>query len=216
MKMIFKIAKTELRNLFYSPVAWLLTIAFMVQCAVFYTNPLYSGAKWQDVLLRNTPAFKNWGPKSMTTNIFLNPDGILNNVLQNLFLFVPLLSMGLISREINNGTIKLLYSSPVKVRGIVLGKYFAIMLYNLLLLLILGIFMVSAAFNIKSVDYGLLLSASLGFYLLVCAYSAIGLFMSSLTIYQIVSAIGSFVTIFILSRIGGLWQNDAIDHRSAL
>jgi len=206
MKMIFKIAKTELRNLFYSPVAWFLTIAFIVQCAVFYTNPLYSGAKWQDVLLRNTPSFKNWGPKSMTTNIFLSPDGIFNNVLQNLYLFVPLLSMGLISREINTGTIKLLYSSPVKVRGIVLGKYFAIMLYNLLLLLILGIFMVSAAFNIKSVDYGLLLSASVGFYLLVCAYSAIGLFMSSLTIYQIVSAIGSFVTIFILSRIGGLWQ----------
>jgi len=66
--------------------------------------------------------------------------------------------------------------------------------------------MVSAAFNIKSVDYGLLLSASLGFYLMLCAYTAIGIFMSSLTTYQIVSAIGSFVLLFILSRIGGLWQ----------
>src|SRR5882762_5727429 len=129
MKMIFKIAKTELRNLFYSPVAWFLTIAFMVQCAVFYTNALYSGAKWQDVLLRNSPAFKNFGPKSMTANIFLSMDGIFNNVLQNLYLFVPLLTMGLISREINSGTIKLLYSSPVKVSGIVLGKYLAVMLY---------------------------------------------------------------------------------------
>lgn len=206
MKLTFKIAKTELRNLFYSPVAWFLAIAFMVQCGYFYTKSIYMSAKWQDILLRNKPDFKDFGPVSLTNRIFLNPDGIFATALQNLYLFVPLLSMGLISREINNGTIKLLYSSPVKLRQIVLGKYLAVMLYNLLLLFIVGVFMVTGAFNIKSVDYGLLLSASLGFYLLVCAYSAIGLFMSSLTTYQIVSAIGSFIIIFILSRIGGLWQ----------
>ena len=206
MKMIFKIAKTELRNLFYSPVAWFLAIAFMIQSAVFYTKALYSSAKWQDLLLRNNPKFRDFGPVSMTLRVFLNPDGIFVNALQNLYLFVPLLSMGLISREINSGTIKLLYSSPVKLRQIVLGKYLSVMIYNLLLMLIMGIFMVSGAFNIHAVDYGLLLAASLGFYLLICAYSAIGLFMSSLTVYQIVSAIGSFVIIFILSRIGGLWQ----------
>lgn len=206
MKLTFKIAKTELRNLFYSPVAWFLAIAFMVQCGYFYTNAIYSSAKWWDILTRNRPDFKDFGPVSLTKNIFLNPSGIFANVLQNLYLFVPLLSMGLISREINNGTIKLLYSSPVKIREIVLGKYLAVMIYNLLLLFIVGIFMVTGAFNIQSVDYGILLSASLGFYLLVCAYSAIGVFMSSLTTYQIISAIGSFILIFILGRIGGLWQ----------
>jgi ABC-2 type transport system permease protein len=206
MKMIFKIAKTELRNLFYSPVAWFLAIAFMVQCAFFYTKYLAGSARWQDILLKNNPRFKDFGPVSLTKNVFVNAGGIFDSALQNLFLFVPLLSMGLISREINNGTIKLLYSSPVKTRSIVLGKYLSVMLYNLLLLFIVGIFMVTGAFNIRSVDYGLLLSASLGFYLLVCAYSAIGLFMSSLTTYQIVSAIGSFILIFILSRIGTLWQ----------
>jgi ABC-2 type transport system permease protein len=206
MKMIYKIAKTELRNLFYSPVAWFLAVAFFVQCAYFYTNVLYGTAKLQELLLNNNPKFKDFGIVSQTMRIFLNTNGIFSNALQNLYLFVPLLSMGLISREINNGTIKLLYSSPVKLRQIVLGKYLAIMMYNLLLLAIIGVFMVSGAFNIKSVDYGMLLSASLGFYLLVCAYAAIGLFMSSLTTYQIVSAIGSFIIIFILSRIGGLWQ----------
>jgi ABC-2 type transport system permease protein len=206
MKMIFKIAKTELRNLFYSPVAWFLAIAFMVQCAYFYTNALQYMARWQDVMFRSNPKFKDWGMASLTTSVFLNMDSIFKHALQNLYLFVPLLSMGLISREINNGTIKLLYSSPVKLREIVLGKYIAVMFYNLLLLGIMGIFIVAGFFNIQSVDIGMLLSASLGFYLLVCAYSAIGLFMSSLTTYQIVSAIGSFVIIFLLSRIGGLWQ----------
>ncbi|WP_431216320.1 Gldg family protein [Puia sp. P3] len=206
MKIIIKIAKNELLNLFYSPVAWFLVIAFMVQCGLYYTGNLYTWANLQDLYLKNIPSWKNWGTVSVTQETFLGGDGIFVNVLTNLFLFIPLLCMGLISREINNGTIKLLYSSPVKVRDIVLGKYLAIMLFNLLLLAILGIFMVSGAFNIKSVDYGLLLSASLGFYLMVCAFTAIGLFLSSLTTYPIVSAIGTFITLFILSRIGGLWQ----------
>lgn len=206
MKMIIKIAKTELRNLFYSPVAWFLTIAFMVQCAVFYTNLLAGLARWQDLLLKNNPRFKGF-ESSITQGLFLNADSIFTSALQNLYLFVPLLTMGLIGREISNGTIKLLYSSPVKTRHIVLGKYLAIMIYNLLLVLIIGMFMVAALFNIQAPDYGILLSAALGFYLLVCVYTAIGLFMSSLTTYQIVAAIGTFVTVFVLSRIGGLWQN---------
>src|SRR5690606_33342149 len=71
---------------------------------------------------------------------------------------------------------------------------------------IVGVFMLTGYFNIHSADYGLLLSALLGFYLLVCAYTAIGLFMSSLTTYPIVSAIGSFIIVLILGRIGTLWQ----------
>lgn len=204
--MIFKIAKTELRNLFYSPVAWFLAIVFMIQGAIFYTSPLAMTANWQELLLKNNPRWRDWGEQSMTLGMFLGPDGIFMNVLQNLYLFVPLLTMGLISRETNNGTIKLLYSSPVKVREIVLGKFLAIMTYNAVLLLLVGVFMVSGAFNIRSVDYGMLLSAALGFYLMLCAYTAIGMFMSSLTTYQIVSAIATFVTIFILGRIGSLWQ----------
>ncbi|WP_212004884.1 Gldg family protein [Chitinophaga sp. HK235] len=205
MKMIFRIAKTELRTLFYSPVAWFLTIAFMVQCGVYYTYAILNIANWQDIAVRNNPKFKDFGI-SLTSGVFLGQDSIFANVLQNLYLFVPLLTMGLISREINNGTIRLLYSSPIKTREIVLGKYVAIMIYNLLLLGIVGVFMLMGVFSIYHADYGILLSAALGFYLLVCTYTAIGLFMSCLTNYQIVSAIGSFIIIFVLSRIGGLWQ----------
>jgi ABC-2 type transport system permease protein len=114
--------------------------------------------------------------------------------------------MGLISREINGGTISLLYSSPVKVREIVFGKYLAMLVYSFILLLVISIFLIAGIFDIKSADYGMLLSAAIGFYLLLCAYSAIGLFMSSLTSYQIVAAVSTFVMIGILSYIGTLWQ----------
>lgn len=205
MKTILKISRAELRNLFYSPVAWFLAVVFMIQCAVFYTGLIYQWSKFQELGMK-VAKFKGFD-FSLTRTIFLNPDGIFSNVMMNLYLFIPLITMGLLSREISNGSIKLLYSSPVKTRQIVFGKYLAVMIFNFLLVTIVGIFMVSGAFNIRNVDFGLLLSAALGFYLLVCAYAAIGLFMSSLTTYQIVSAIGTFIIIFILSRIGTLWQD---------
>ncbi|WP_158643990.1 Gldg family protein [Pseudobacter ginsenosidimutans] len=202
--MIFKIARTELRNLFYSPVAWFLSLIFLIMCAVLFTGVLEPLAKAQDMALKNMPKFKDFGG-SLTSTIFIK-GGLFDTVLNNLYLFIPLLTMGVISREMNNGTVKLLYSSPVKVRQIVLGKYLAIMLYNVLLLLLLGIFIVSGLFNIKSPDYGLLLAGCLGFYLVICAFTAFGMFMSSLSNYQVVSALATFMVIFVLSKIGGLWQ----------
>jgi ABC-2 type transport system permease protein len=207
MKMVIKIAKTELRNLFYSPVAWFLVVIFFIQGAVLFTGAVYDHAKWQEALIAETvhPNLIQWGG-GLTRKLFFAEGPFFKNILQNLYLFVPLLTMGLISREINNGTIKLLYSSPVKLRQIVLGKYLAIMGYNLLLLTILGIFMVTGMITITHPDYGLLLSAGLGFYLLVCAYTAIGLFMSSLSAYEVVAAVSSFTVILVLGLIGNLWQ----------
>ncbi len=204
MKLILKIAKAELRNLFYSPIAWFLTIAFMVECALTYTHLLNDYAITQE-----TGGVGLTYMAQITARLFTSSFGLFNGIMQNLYLYIPLLTMGLISREINGGTISLLYSSPVKIREIVFGKYLAMLVYSLILLLVIGIFMTAGVFDIKSADYGMLLAAGLGFYLLLCAYSAIGLFMSSLTSYQIVAAVSTFVMIGILTYIGSLWQSIA-------
>jgi ABC-2 type transport system permease protein len=204
MKLILKIARAELRNLFYSPIAWFLTVAFMVECALTYTGLINNYAITQE-----TGGAGLAYMSQITYKVFSSPFGLFVGIMQNLYLYIPLLTMGLISREINGGTISLLYSSPVKIKEIVFGKYLAMMAYSLILLLVIGIFMVSGIFNVKSADSGMLLSAALGFYLLLCAYSAIGLFMSSLTSYQIVAAVSTFVMIGILTYIGTLWQGVA-------
>lgn len=204
MKIIFKIAKTELQNIFYSPVAWFLATLFLVQCSIFFMPSLAQGAKWWDEMRKSDPTWNTFS--SLTRVFFFDTDGIFSNALRNLYLFIPLLTMGILSREVNNGTIKLLYSSPIKLRDIILGKYLALIIYNFTLVAIIGLFIVTGAFSIKSIDYGLLMSAILGFYLLACTYAAIGLFMSSLTTYQIISGIATFTIFFILSRIGTLWQ----------
>jgi ABC-2 type transport system permease protein len=205
MKMIVKIARTELKNLFYSPVAWFLTLVFMIVCGIFYAVLVEKVALVQELTIKNVPKRLEF-ERSFTEMIFLGPQGIFSKIMEYLYLFIPLLTMGVISREVNNGTVKLLYSSPVTVRQIVFGKYLALMIYNLLLLSIVGMFMVTGVLNITKADTGLLLSAMLGFYLMACAYTAIGLFMSSLSTYQIVSAIATFVLLFVLELIGNLWQ----------
>ncbi|MBN9384041.1 MAG: Gldg family protein [Chitinophagaceae bacterium] len=200
---MIKIAKNELRNLFFSPVAWFLLIMFLIMCGYFYTGIMYPLAKETDHLIRQDPNWIYLPTLSITANIF---QPFFAALLPNMYLFVPLLTMSVVSREFNNGTIKLLYSCPITLNRIVLGKYLAMMIYNFAVMLVLGIFIVSGAFDIKSLDYPPLLSAILGFYLLLCSLTAIGFFMSSLTTYPIVSAIASFTVLFILMTIGGLWQ----------
>jgi ABC-2 type transport system permease protein len=201
MKTILRIAKTELRTLFYSPIAWFLMIVFLIQCGATYLAALEGIVREQDA------GGKFFG--SVTDYVFLSNRGVLGGVLRNLYLYIPLLTMGLISRETSSGTIKLLYTSPIRVREIVFGKFLAMMIYSGLLVMIFTIFVVSGTFHIKSPDSGMLVSAMLGLYLLLCAYSAIGLFMSCLTTYQVVAAVCTFVMIGLLSYVGTLWQDIA-------
>jgi ABC-2 type transport system permease protein len=201
MKTIFRVAKAELRTLFYSPIAWFLMIIFLIQCGVTYLGNLELIAREQDA--------GGYMMGSMVDFLFLGNRALFGSVMQNLYLYMPLLTMGLISRETSSGTIKLLHSSPVKVREIVLGKFLSMMIYSLLLVSIIGIFVLSSLFQVVSPDMGKLASGLLGFFLLLCAYAAIGLFMSSLTSYQIVAAICTFVMFGILSYIGKLWQDVA-------
>ncbi|QEC44464.1 Gldg family protein [Pseudobacter ginsenosidimutans] len=204
MKVIFGIAKNEFRYLFYSPIAWFVLIVFLVQCALLFSGPVYYLANVQELSEKNMQSFAGFS-LSLTNNIFLTKQ-FFQNIISNLYFFIPILTMGLISREVNNSTAALLFSSPVSLRKVVIGKYIGIMMYNLLLLLIVGIFITAGIVEIEKADYGPLLSAALGLYLLICTYSAIGMFMSCLSSYQIVSALSTFVAIFILGHIGSLWQ----------
>lgn len=201
MKIILRVAKTELRTLFYSPIAWFLMVVFLIQCGIVYFSKLDDLSRTQELGGYGLQYMNN-----ITLNVFLSPGALFGNVMQNLYLYIPLLTMSLISRETSSGTIKLLYSSPIKVREIVLGKYLAMMAYSLLMVAIVAIFVVSGVFHIEHAETAMLMTALLGFYLLLLAYSAIGLFMSTLTTYQVVAAICTFVMIGVLSYIGTLWQ----------
>ncbi|MBF4517859.1 Gldg family protein [Flavobacterium sp. ANB] len=201
MKTIYRIAKTELNTMFYSPVAWVVLVIFSIQ----------SSWKFFDTLERFEKAQKmGQSIHNLSQVVFSGFSGLFTEMQNYLYLYVPLLTMGLISREINSGSIKLLLSSPIHIKDIVLGKFLAIASYCLLFMGILGVIGIVAYFSIDNLDVSFVLSGIFGLYLLVCTYAAIGLFMSCLTSYQVVAAISTLVVLAGLNYIGKLWQ--AIDY----
>jgi ABC-2 type transport system permease protein len=202
MKTTLKIARTELALLFYSPIAWFLLIAFLFQAGLAYTGAIEGTLTQQDMGGRNLQYLT-----FLTSRTFAPPYGIWPQLVSKLYLYLPLMTMGLMSREINGGTIKLLYSSPIKVWEIIFGKYISMMVYNLVLVAVLALIVVFGLFNIQHADAGMLFAGLLGIYLLLCAYAAIGLFMSCLTSYQVVAALSTLVLLAALSYIGQLWQD---------
>ncbi len=195
MKMIFKIARMELQKMFYSPIAWLVLIVFAVQSGIILMGIINQIFKVLEL---------GYTISNLTQEIVL---GGFDKIKDSLYLYIPLLTMGLLSREFSSGSIKLFYSSPVSNKQIVLGKFFSMMVFGLAMAFILFIIILLGAFTIKDFDFPLALTGILGMYLLICTYATIGLFMSSLTSYQVVAAIGTFAVFFVLEQVGNLWQS---------
>lgn len=196
--MIFKIAKKELQLLFYSPIAWILWLSFTIQMSVKFV------ARFQSAV--NAVGGFYGISEFVYTALNYGTGGIWEYAHDHLFLYIPLLTMGIVSREVGNGSIKLMYSSPVTNYQIIMGKFVSLMGYALLMLLPLFLFVIFGWLTCTNFEILWVLTGLLGLFLLICAYIAIGLFMSSLTTYQAVAAVGSFIILFLMSMIGKMGQ----------
>ena len=196
MKLIYRIAKAELQMLFYSPVAWFLLVIFAVQTGMFFTAQYEWFMKGNELGNGNT----------FMVSMRLFPQGIWGIVQNYLYYYIPLLTMGLISKELSSGSIKLLYSSPVRNSQIILGKFFSMVLYAAVMCGILLLYVIYAECTVKDFELPVVLVGLLGLFLMTCTYVAVGIFMSSLTSYQFVAAIGTFIILMLLSMVGRWWQ----------
>lgn len=196
MRTMMKIAKKELQLLFYSPVAWLLLVLFIIQTAMVFT------AKYESFLDANV-----WGNGMLSRvsgRIFMM--GLWGVVQQYLYLYIPLLTMGLISHEFSSGSIKLLYSSPVSNAQIILGKFLSMVAYAGVMSGILLIYVIISWATVQDFEIAAVLTGWLGLFLLTCTYAAVGIFVSSLTSYQFVAALGTFLLLLGLGAVRNLWQ----------
>ena len=198
MRRIYKIARAELFTLFYSPIAWFILVVFAFQTALVFTDLMQEFVRGKTM---------GYGSGFITANLFGNQRGLFTRVQEYLYLYIPLLTMGLMSREYSSGTVKLLYSSPVTAWHVILGKFGAMACYGGVLAGVLAVYTVVAGCTVEAFDWPAALSGLLGLYLLACAYSAIGLFVSCLTSYQVVAAIGTLVLLAVLNYMGHVWQD---------
>jgi ABC-2 type transport system permease protein len=205
MKKIIQIARLELSLLFYSPIAWLLIMILFLKMS----SDLIPAIDEIQHIQQFIPAFSFLTDKLFTTSMRVGnlPFGIFFGILASLYLYTPLVTMGIISREISSGSIKLLYSSPVKLSQIVYGKFLAMLVYNFVIIALMGLFLLIGILCVDNFDYPHPLVALLVTYLLLSAYAAIGIFMSSLTAYQVVAAICTFAVLAFMNYIGNFGQS---------
>ena len=132
-----------------------------------------------------------------------NVRGYLEPTTLLFIIFSPLITMRLFSEEEKLGTLELLLTSPVKDWEIVMGKYLAstVILISTLLCTFFYVILISMY---STPDFGPLLSAYLGIILYGIATLGVGVFASSLSSNQIVSAVVGIVILLLLSFLDSL------------
>lgn len=179
--MIWTIALRELRSMFLSPLAWTLLATTQIILGILFASILFN--------YTNEPL-----GKGITAELV---EGLYTFAAIALLLFVPLLTMRMIADDRRNQTLALLFSAPISMTEIVFGKYLGTLLYLLILCALILLMPLSVLIG-GTLDFGLLLSASIGLLLLSASFSAIGIFFSTLTLSPALAAIGSFGAIFLL------------------
>lgn len=159
------IAKKELASFFNSLIAYILIIAFLALTGFF--TWLYGNG---DVFFR----------KQADMKVFFSWAAII------LFIFIPAITMRLLSEERRGGTLELLLTKNVTDREVVLGKFLGAFLMVCIALVFTLVYYVSIS-RLGNFDHGAAITGYLGLLLMSAAYIAIGLFASSVTKNQIVA-----------------------------
>ncbi len=206
MKNIWTITRKELKSYFSSPIAYAIIAVFLVLVGFFF----YSLIWWfnsQSMQMAQNPYYYQ---QININQMVYSP--LFHNISIILLLVLPILTMRLFSEEKKIGTDELLYTSPITINQIILGKYLASLIVLALMLALTGILSLFTFFygNPEVVP---LLNGYLGLFLIGAAFIAVGIFFSSLTENQIVSAVltfGALLLFWILSwasySAGGMWK----------
>jgi ABC-2 type transport system permease protein len=206
--MILAIAGREFKTLFLSPLAWSVLAALQLILGYMFLAQVeqIQGLSAQLLRMEQAPGI---------TQLSVPP--LFSTAAVLLLLIAPLITMRSIAEERRNRTLPLLFSAPVSMTDIVVGKYLAVLAFLLLIVALVTLMPLSLLLG-GTLDFGLLASGVLGLGLTMASFAAIGIFMSSLTQHPAVAAIGGFgalVLFWILDASGqGDVQNNVLAYLS--
>lgn len=197
MSATLAIARHEWSRLFVSPLAWtLLAITQLITGLLFALS---------------------------LTDISLNPqrlsayDGVSELVGAGLFRFatvvlllvVPLLTMRVFAEERKSGSLELMLAAPAGPGALVVGKFAGVMGYLTVMLGLIA-FMPLSLRLATPLDLGLLAAGLIGLWLVMAAFTAVGVFISALTREPTLAAIGTLGALLLLWLVYALstldWQ----------
>lgn len=190
---LFVICRRELHAYFGSFIAYILLAVFLVLSGYFFYSDLVF--------------FVLFGGFTLSTGLW---QFVFLDMRLVAMLILPLVTMRLFAEERKLGTIELLWTYPVRDGEIVLGKFLAAWIFFVVMLTptVLGpaVFHQYHAFAIAPVAAGYL-----GMILLGSAFIACGLFVSSLTENQVVSAMVTYGILVLFWFI--TWNEEAGTHQ---
>ena len=157
----FVIMRRELRSYYSGPIGYIVTGLFLVINGLLFFAAFF---------LQNRAELRNFF--SMLPML--------------LSFFIPAVTMRVFSEEKRVGSIETLMTLPVREIDVVTGKYLAVLIESLVMLAP-TLFYVITAEVFGSPDYGPSIGGYLGAIFIIAAYSAIGLFCSSITKNQIIA-----------------------------
>ncbi|MFH1076455.1 MAG: Gldg family protein [Pseudomonadota bacterium] len=178
MNQVWTIARKELRAYFGSPLASIFVSAFLlVSLFIVFWIETFFARNIADI----RPLFQ-WLPMLL---IFL----------------VASLTMRLWSEEQKMGTVEILFTLPVRLHHLVLGKFLAaLLLVAFSLLLTIGL-PISVSF-MGNLDWGPVMGGYVGALLMSAAYVAIGLYFSSKSDNQIIALLATVFACILLYLVG--------------
>ena len=177
---MFAILKKEINSFFASPIGYLVIAIFLLLNGLFL---------W---LFKGDNNILDYGFADLESFFVLAP--------WILIFLIPVVTMRSFSDEKKQGTIELLLTKPISLIKIVLGKYFGAFILILIALLptLLYVYTVYQLGNpVGNLDIGSTLGSYFGLLFLIAAYTAIGIFTSTLSDNQIVAFISSVFICFL-------------------
>jgi ABC-2 type transport system permease protein len=138
----------------------------------------------------------------------------LESVIIVFLLIVPILAMKSIAEDKRAKTDALLYSLPLRLRSIVMGKYFAMLAVFILPCAVMALYpLILNQFGKGAVNFATAYASLFGFVLLGAALIALCMFMSSLTESQVIAAVIGFASVlflYFINAIASMIPNTAI------
>ena len=174
MKKTLAIFEKEFKSFFYSPLAYVVIAIFTALTGVFFY--LYV-SNFVEAMFRDGIMAQQYRrmPQTFNVNIMLIRPFFWNIALISLFT-LPLITMRLFSEEKKQGTVELLYTTPLTSLQIIMGKFLAgLALYGVLL--IPTMIFQSILFIKGDPEFLPVLSGYIGLFLLGSAFISLGLFI---------------------------------------
>jgi ABC-2 type transport system permease protein len=173
MRQVIRIFNREFRAYFVSPIAYIVISVFLLVTGWFFFTTFF---------IYNQASLRNFFAMLPVTFSFV----------------IPAVTMRLFSEELSVGSYEMLLTMPVTTLDVVLGKFLAGVVFVAVMLIPTLSYPVTVSF-LGQLDWGPVAGGYIGAVLLGGAFSAVGLFASSLTRNQITAFIIGMAICFSLT-----------------